>query len=135
MTMLLELPVVVAADAEAPQAEAAARRDLRRQVARLEARGGHAPGGRGPRLLGLAELETLRDAMLPPPASPADDTIAVARLRLEAMLTDPAGHRRERVSLAELGLPGCGAYRARPRLGLVVMLAGWWEITLSSGCP
>jgi hypothetical protein len=51
------------------------------------------------------------------------------------MFRDPGAHRRERVSLADLGLPGCGVYRARPRLGLVGILAGWWEITLSSGCP
>jgi hypothetical protein len=58
-----------------------------------------------------------------------------ARLRLERMVADPASHRHESVSLAELGLPGCGTYRVKPRLGLVGMLAGWWEITLSSGCP
>jgi hypothetical protein len=51
------------------------------------------------------------------------------------MLADPARHRRERVTLAELGRPGCGVYSVRPRLGLVGMLAGWWEVTLSSGCP
>ena len=33
------------------------------------------------------------------------------------------------------GEPGCGAYVVRPRLGLIGMLAGWWEVKLSSGCP
>ncbi len=51
------------------------------------------------------------------------------------MLADPATYRHARVALRELGLPGCGSYVVRPRLGLVGMLAGWWEVKLSSGCP
>jgi hypothetical protein len=51
------------------------------------------------------------------------------------MLADPAAHRWARVPLAALGEPGCGAYVVRPRLGLIGMLAGWWEVKLSSGCP
>jgi hypothetical protein len=26
-------------------------------------------------------------------------------------------------------------WHVRPRLGLVGMLAGWWQVKLSSGCP
>jgi hypothetical protein len=126
--------------------EAAARRELRRQVAWLEARGGRAPGtGAGPRLLSLGELEAVRDALSHARTSNrprhigADGTFAQAqaeaRARFEAMVADPGAHRRERVRLAELGLPGCGEYRVRPRLGIIGMLAGWWQITLSSGCP
>jgi hypothetical protein len=113
--------------------ERLARDDLRAQITRLEARGGRAPGGRGPRLLGLGELEALRDDLLhgPPAPAPAEP----AHARLEAMLADPAAHRRERVWLRELGRPGCGSYYVGPRLGLVGMLAGWWEVKLSSGCP
>jgi len=35
----------------------------------------------------------------------------------------------------ELGEGGCGVYQVRPRLGLIGMLAGWWHVKLSSGCP
>jgi hypothetical protein len=51
------------------------------------------------------------------------------------MFANPGRHRWVRVSLAELGQSGCGAYHVRPRLGLIGMLAGWWEVKLSSGCP
>jgi hypothetical protein len=115
--------------------ERAARRDLRSQIAALEARGGRAPGGRSPRLLSLGELEAVRDALVParPPSRP--DGHEEARLLLERMLSDPGAHRFARVPLAALGQPGCGAYVVRPRLGLLGMLAGWWEVKLSSGCP
>ena len=51
------------------------------------------------------------------------------------MLLDPAKHRFARVSCRDLGEPGCGVYMVRPRLGLIGMLAGWWQVKLSSGCP
>jgi hypothetical protein len=127
---LLPPPVVVEAD------ERAARADLRAQIARLEARGARAPGlARGPRVLGLGELEALRDALLVQRPATAEASEARARARLEAMFADPVTHRRKTVSLAELGRPGCGSYYVGPRLGLVGMLAGWWEVKLSSGCP
>jgi hypothetical protein len=138
MTVLLDIEVL---GAERPQAERAARQDMRAQIARLEARGVTTPAASsGPRILSLGELEALRDAMLgqtcsSPTQGPVNCTLDEARLRLERMVADPASHRHESVSLAELGLPGCGTYRVKPRLGLVGMLAGWWEITLSSGCP
>jgi hypothetical protein len=117
--------------------ERLARADLRRQIARLEIRGHRAPGGRGPRLLGLDELEATRNEMLHGPAAPVGPVEArsSAHARLEAMLADPAAHRHERIALRELGRPGCGSYMVKPRLGLVGMLAGWWEVKLSSGCP
>ncbi len=40
-----------------------------------------------------------------------------------------------RVSNREIGEPGCGVWHVRPRLGLIGMLMGWWEVKLSSGCP
>jgi hypothetical protein len=116
--------------------EAAARRDLRRQIAALEACGGSAAAAGGPRVLSLGELEACRDALAAPRERRADhDDGAAARLLLERMLADPGAHRRARVPLAALGEPGCGAYVVRPRLGLIGMLAGWWEVKLSSGCP
>ena len=129
MSAALSTPIPVEVD------ERVGRDELRRQIARLEGRGAHARGGRGPRLLGLAELETLRDEMVPAPAAAPGPRTASAHVRLEAMLADPAEHRHERNSLCELGRLGCGSYYVGPRLGLVGMLAGWWEVKLSSGCP
>jgi hypothetical protein len=116
--------------------ERAARADLRAQIARLERRGARGCAGGGPCLLSLGELEVRRDALA---ASAGEcgtvaDTCA-ARLLLERAIADPARHRFVRIPLAALGEPGCGAYHVRPRLGLLGMLAGWWEVKLSSGCP
>jgi hypothetical protein len=112
----------------------AARADLRAQIAALEPRGERSPGVGGPRVLSLGELEVVRDrlAAAPKPAPAPDEC---ARVLLERMLADPPAHRWARVPLAALGQPGCGAYVVRPRLGLLGMLAGWWEVKLSSGCP
>ena len=126
--------------------ERAARDDLRSQIARLEKRlaayGPSPSSGCGePRLLAVGELERIRDAVV---AKVADARTAEqaraareaqARETLEAMLADPAAHRRRSVALRDLGLPGCGVYRPRPRLGILGRLAGWWEVKLSSGCP
>jgi hypothetical protein len=112
----------------------AARADLRAQIAALEARGARASASGGPRVLSLGELEQVRDALATRPAGECGCEEA-ARLKLERMIADPAAHRWARVPLAALGEPGCGAYAVRPRLGLIGMLAGWWHVTLSSGCP
>jgi hypothetical protein len=61
--------------------------------------------------------------------------VDVASWTFEAMVADPRAHKWRRIKRAELGLPGCGEYRVVPRLGLVGILAGWWQVTLSSGCP
>jgi hypothetical protein len=114
--------------------ERAARAQLRAQIARLEARGARVRAAGGPRLLSLDELERVRDGLAARPQPCVDDHEA-ARVRLERMLADPAAHRSERIPLAALGEPGCGVYAVRPRLGLIGMLAGWWQVTLSSGCP
>lgn len=135
--------------------EAAARRSLRAQIDKLErelaelaagtsprdeirwAVGGHA----GPRLLGLGELERTRDDLaerLHAVRVALDERAArEARKRelLTRMLRDPAEHRFVRISRADVGEPGCGGWESRPRLGLIGMLAGWWEIKVSSGCP
>lgn len=160
------LPPVAHPPAAAPRrhapapGEAAARRELRRQVADLERRlsetvltafphaiGPLAPAATGPRrrpaphVLALAELEALRDD-LARRLTDAQRRVEEmgrrqerARERLERMLRDPRRHKFARVASAELGEPGCGVWQVRPRLGLVGMLAGWWEVKLSSGCP
>jgi hypothetical protein len=93
------------------------------------------------RLLSAAELEAerdrLADRLVRSQAASAALGVAQerARVRLERMLLQPGRHRFERVFLSELGERGCGAYAVRPRLGLVGMLMGWWQVKLSSGCP
>jgi hypothetical protein len=149
-----------AAPVVAPPDEAAARRELRRQIADLERRlsdvvvsgfphAGRAeatapaqrPPAAGARLLALGELEALRDDLATSLAGAQARLGALgreqerARARLERMLREPGRHRFERVSNAELGEGGCGVWQVRPRLGLLGMLAGWWEVKLSSGCP
>jgi len=135
--------------------EAAARRTLRAQVARLEAQLARlaaqasprdgidwATGRRGgPRLLGVGELERLRDDL----AERVHEVRGVLAARaereahqrdlLERMLRDPARHRFARVAQADIGEPGCGVWQVRPRLGLIGMLMGWWQVKVSSGCP
>jgi hypothetical protein len=124
--------------------EGAARRDLRRQIARLEAqlqRRSPGVGSGGPRLLGLAELSAARDALAHAVAREQTenrrraDGIAHHQRLLEDALADPRRHKWLRIPLAALGETACGAYEVRPRVGLLGMLAGWWEVKLSSGCP
>jgi hypothetical protein len=31
--------------------------------------------------------------------------------------------------------PSCRTWHVRPRFGVIGMLAGWWHVKLSSGCP
>jgi hypothetical protein len=142
---------------------AAARAQLRAQIAGLERRlsetliaflpyvapAGAAlppapsPGGpaRGPRVLDLGELEQIRDELAARVAAARVDLrrrtehAERARVRLERMRLEPGRHRFERVTRAELGEGSCGVWEVRPRLGLLGMLAGWWELKLSSGCP
>jgi hypothetical protein len=139
----------------APSDEAAARRSLRFQIARLERELGDTvfaafPHVRdregtvttaGPRLLGLGELERVRDDLAERVRQArvvvADraELEAASRELLEEMLRDPARHRHVYLPAADLGERGCGAYQVRPRLGLIGMLMGWWHVKLSSGCP
>lgn len=95
----------------------------------------------GPRLLDLGELEQVRDELAARlSATRAElhrrgERAERARLRLERMRLAPGRHRFARVTCAELGEGGCGVWQVRPRLGLIGMLMGWWEVKLSSGCP
>jgi len=136
--------------------ERLARAELRRQIGRLEAQLGSlfaeafprvevdaaiAPISSEPRVLGLGELEAIRDSLA--------DRIAEARIQLreraeletrnrellERMLDAPAEHRWLRISRADIGEPGCGNWHSRPRLGPLGMLMGWWRVKVSSGCP
>jgi hypothetical protein len=135
--------------------EHAARRTLRDQIARLERELSamaiaayprldvrlNAPSLAGPRLLSLGELERIRDALaarlgdLEATAAAQAARQADAARELERMLADPPGHKWQRISHADLGIPGCGDYHVRPKAGLLGMLMGWWQVKMSSGCP
>ena len=97
--------------------------------------------GTGPRLLGLGELERVRDELAERirrarvVVADRAELEAGSRALLEEMLRDPARYKHVRLPLADLGERGCGAYHVRPRLGIIGMLMGWWHIKLSSGCP
>lgn len=142
-----------------PAAERAARATLRTQIAKLEnelsailaerfpylaappAFGERPAAPTGPCLPGLGELERSRDRL----AARVQELRARAARRseherraaelLERMRLEPGRYRYYRVPVRDLGQGGCGVWEVRPRLGLVGMLAGWWELTLSSGCP
>jgi hypothetical protein len=136
--------------------ERLARTELRRQIGRLERQlaGLFAEAfGRvevdhrvaaiaaEPRLLDLGELERLRDELA--------DRVAEARRTLHEqalvetdnrqllrkMIDAPGDYRWVKVSRADVGEPGCGAWHSRPRLGPIGMLMGWWRVKVSSGCP
>ena len=135
--------------------EREARAALRAQIARLELKlaealtdvkpheapaVGPAPR-RHPRLLSLGDLERVRDGLA---ARLADVRHVIAlrveeeaekRVLLERMLRDPADYKWVRVTNGDLDDPGCVSYHVKPRLGLIGMLAGWWHVKVSSGCP
>jgi hypothetical protein len=144
--------------------ERAARRTLRAQVGRLErelsaivaerfpyiaavpgvdelAAGGEEPSCPGPSLLGLAELERARDRLaarlqeLRRVACQRDEFERSAHEQLRQMKLEPGRYKFARLPVSDLGEGGCGVWQVRPRLGLIGMLAGWWELKLSSGCP
>ncbi|MGI8714153.1 MAG: hypothetical protein ACR2NR_13440 [Solirubrobacteraceae bacterium] len=137
--------------------ERSARRTLRAQIARLEGELAAAfvtafeiaapaplpavPGSGPPRLLSLGELEVVRDELTERlrdarvRITRRADEQAERRVLLERMLLEPGRHRFTRVSCHDLGEPGCGVWQVRPRLGLIGMLMGWWQVKLSSGCP
>ncbi|MDO8209402.1 hypothetical protein [Conexibacter sp. CPCC 206217] len=137
--------------------ESAARRTLRAQIAKLEGQLAAAaartaphdrivwsigtPSERGPHLLDLGELERTRDDL----AERLHEVRTAHRERaarevlkrdeLARLLRDPADYPGVRISRREIGEPGCGGWESKPRLGLIGMLAGWWHVKVSSGCP
>ncbi|HWX52769.1 MAG TPA: hypothetical protein VNY34_05725 [Solirubrobacteraceae bacterium] len=145
--------------------ERAARRTLRAQVGRLErelsaivadrfpyisaapedyadeASAGELEASPGPSLLGLEELERTRDRLagrlqrLRRRAAQRDEHERWAHEQLRRMQLEPGRYRHTRLPVSDLGQGGCGVWHVRPRLGLIGMLAGWWQLKLSSGCP
>jgi hypothetical protein len=150
LTRPVGIPTVVEPD------ELAGRRSLRKQIARLERElsdafvtafdmggaGLEADGSRrSARVLDLGELERVRDELAERlhaarlTISRRADIQEANRIRLEQMLLEPAKHRFARIACSDLGEGGCGVWMVRPRLGLIGMLMGWWQVKLSSGCP
>ncbi|HEY7953176.1 MAG TPA: hypothetical protein VID70_09315, partial [Solirubrobacteraceae bacterium] len=58
-----------------------------------------------------------------------------SRALLQRMQLEPGRYKFVRLPAADVGESGCGVYQVRPRLGIIGMLAGWWQVKLSSGCP
>jgi hypothetical protein len=136
--------------------ERAARMQLRWQISRLEAElaelFGEAFGhteiphrieaiAPTPRLLDLGELEAVRDKLANRVAEARQALVERARVESEnrelvrKMLAAPEQFKWARVSREDMGLPGCGHWHSRPRLGVIGMLMGWWRVKVSSGCP
>jgi hypothetical protein len=136
--------------------EGLARQELRRQIGRLErelselvAEGfgrvrvdsGVPAGAAAPRVLGLGELEQVRDDLavrVTDARATLSDRAHVERKNrelLQQMIAAPEQHKWVRILRADVGEPGCGAWHSRPRLGPIGMLMGWWRVKVSSGCP
>ena len=136
--------------------ETAARRSLREQIARLERQLADAVvsafpqtrlelapahGGGGPRMLSLGELEEQRDALQErlhqarAVLERRGEEVERNRVLLERMLLEPKRYKFARLHRSEVEMGGCGAWQVRPRLGLIGMMMGWWQVKLSSGCP
>jgi hypothetical protein len=148
---------------EAPaDGAAAARRALRDQIARLDGElsdlalsmwphtlpepGDDAGASRvrtldGSTVLSLGQLERARDelaARLSAGRRVLDELGAqqeAMRRAREELLAEPQRHRFARVTNADVGEAGCRDWHVRPRFGLIGMLAGWWRVVISSGCP
>ncbi len=130
------------------------RRELRRQIARLEAQlapypaEARRPGEPTHPLLrpkehvpNMAELEAIRDDLVERLkrarglAERRGERQHRARAHLEEMVSDPAAHKWEKVSKQDLGEPGCASVGVQPRWGPVGALMNWWRVKVSSGCP
>ena len=131
------------------------RRELRRQIARLEGELAElfasafphqgisfevVPAG-GPRILGAAELEGIRDNLISRIRDVRGMLSDIAyvetkkRELLERMIAEPERYPWVRIANEDIGEPGCKHYHSRPRFGIIGMLLGWWRVKLSSGCP
>ena len=139
-------------DVGAEADEAAARRELRRQIARLEAELAAYPEARTgeerhpllrpkEHLPTFDELAAIRDALMESlkearlRADEKGKRESRARGRRERIVGDPEAHRWMRVGNEDCGDPGCGETRAVARWGPVGAIAGWWRVKVSSGCP
>ena len=129
MTTLVDTPLVDAPLVDLPVvSDAAARRSLRIQIARLEAQLPPGPGirDRGARLLSVEELERIRDDLVRRTQerrfTAGEEQERKRRLR-EELLLDPAAHFGTTVTNADVGEPGCTRW------------SSWFRLRISGGCP
>jgi hypothetical protein len=138
-----------------PVAGRRVRDDLRAQIARLELRLGEVFASvfprqgiewrvgaiGGPRVLGVEELERVRDALAfrlreaQSEIARRADAEEANRGVLESMIAEPERYPWVRISNEDVGETGCRHWHSRPRWGILGMLLGWWRVKLSSGCP
>ena len=135
--------------------EVGARRELRRQIGRLEAqlasyrrdlesldeerpRRLRPPE---PRIASAEDLERTRDALLR--RLVAARNAAARRARAEqqarrvrdAIVADPSSQPWAGVSAADTGEEGCLTWESSPRFGPLGVLMSWWRVKVSGGCP
>ena len=95
----------------------------------------------GPRILGAAELERVRDALLvrireaQTEIARRADAEEKNRGLIERMIAEPESYRWVQVSNEDVGDRECKHWHSRPRFCILGMLMGWWRVKLSSGCP
>jgi DNA-binding transcriptional regulator YhcF (GntR family) len=138
---------------ESEGSERAVRRELRRQIQRLEGeltyywrelgeeRPALAPAWAQGHVAGVEELERTRDDLMNQlrDAQRAAEEHAREHLgahrRRAAMLADPASHKWEAVTAEQAGEPGCTSWRVTPRYGPLGVVMKWWQVKVSGGCP
>jgi hypothetical protein len=138
-----------------PVADRQARHELRRQIALLERRLGElfasafpragiewsVPAVGGPRILGVAELERVRDGLAvrlgeaQAELGRRGEVEEANRGLLESMIAEPERYPWVRVAAEDIGERPCQHWHSRPRWGILGMLLGWWRVKHSSGCP
>jgi hypothetical protein len=138
-----------------PGVERRARHELQRQIALLEKRLGElfasafprpgidwsVPAVGGPRILGVAELERVRDGLAVRLREAQAELARQGEIEeanrglLESMIAAPERYRWVRVAAEDVGDRPCQHWHSRPRWGILGMLLGWWRVKHSSGCP
>ena len=131
----------------------AVRRELRRQIQRLEGELTYYSRELGeverpPRpswvqghVAGVEELERTRDELMNQlrDAQKAAERQAREHLRAHdhraAMLADPAAHKFEVITAEQAGEPGCTTWQVAPRYGPLGVVMKWWRVKVSGGCP
>ena len=95
----------------------------------------------GPRILGAAELERIRDALVVRVSEAQTELARRADVEernrgfVEQMIAEPERYPWVQVSNDDVGDRDCKHWHSRPRWGILGMLMGWWRVKLSSGCP
>ena len=148
-------PPVDPAALDTGDAERRVRVELRRQIASLEQqladlfatafpRRGidcNVAAAGGPRVLGVADLESVRDSLVVRLREAQMELGRRAyaedrnRETLERMIAEPSRFRWLRISNEDIGERGCKHWHATPKWGPIGLFLNWWRVKLSSGCP